>query len=179
MRLSLKRTAEIMVQSLALDPESLPFVHARLKNFNAKLGILRTEEAADYHRTRTLDSVAAAEAVLFSELADMGFDAQILREVREYLDRNPSKMKMLDNPANFKETDRPVFMMKLYRREVPGAMRRYSVAMFEEPASRASRTLDIQEIHEKGLATVLTIDLEMLLGEFRSQFSYAALREGR
>ncbi|MDO5633088.1 MAG: hypothetical protein Q4G22_14835 [Paracoccus sp. (in: a-proteobacteria)] len=174
-RLTIKKIAEIMVKVYNLDPDSLPFVQGRLKNFNAKLGILRAEESNDHHRTRTLDEIGAAEAVLFSELADMGFDAQILREVREHLDRNPIGMELICNPEAFRSMEKPRFEMRLYRDNSPVTMRHYSIVTFDEPKSRASKTLDNRDIYEKQLASVLTIDLGILLDAFLFEFGQVVI----
>lgn len=174
-RLTIKQVAELMVKVFNLDHDELPFIQGRLKNFNAKLGILHTEEADDFHRTRSLDEVGAAEAILFSELVDIGFDAQVLREVREYLDRFPQKMKLVTNQQLFRDMDSPRFEIKLYRGDNPLMRRRFFLHTFDEGKSRVSQTLENFEIHDKRLATVLTVDLKVLLSEFLFEFGQATM----
>ncbi|SLN35646.1 hypothetical protein AQS8620_01253 [Aquimixticola soesokkakensis] len=174
-RITIKQVAEIMVKVFGLEHDMTQFIQGRLKNFNAKLGILNTEESGDFHQTRTLDEVGAAEAVIFSELVDMGFDAQVLREFRDYLDRNPTKLRLIENPQLFRDMDNPRLEIKLYRSDDSRVMRRYFIHTFDDEPNRVSRSLDNWELYDKKLATVLTVDLKVLLSDFLFEFGQAAM----
>lgn len=174
-RLTFKQVAMLMVKVFKIDHDELPFIQGRLKNFNAKLGILHTKDSDDLRGTRVLDEIGAVEAVLFSELVDIGFDAQLLREVREYFDRFPQKMKLIVNPQLFRDMDAPRFEIKLYRSDNPQVRRRFFLHTVDGEKSRVSETLENFELQDKRLATVLTVDLKVLLSDFLFEFGQVGL----
>lgn len=164
--LTIKQVAMLMVKVFNYEQDELPFIQGRLKNFNAKLGILHTKDSDDLRGTRVLDEVGAVEAVLFSELADVGFDAEILREVRKYLDCHQKDLKLICQAGLFRGMESPRFEIKLYRADHPNMRRRFSLHLYDKEKTRASKTLDLSELHDKRLATTLTVDLSILLSEF-------------
>lgn len=161
----------MIAKSLDLPRDQVPAILRRIRLFDAK-GLLKTIREDSGRREGRLDRIGAAEAVLFSELLDMGFNVDMLRELRAALDRKDDFCTIVDLMSPVYGDGRPGLEVKLYRADL---VRTYTFRDLDEPArqDRVSRTLALRDEAER-VATVLTVDLERLLSGFLAEFDAVA-----
>ncbi|WP_294929264.1 hypothetical protein [uncultured Paracoccus sp.] len=155
----------------------VPTLLRRIRVFDTK-NLIQVYREETGRREGRLDIVGACMARVHSELIDFGLDAETLRRLREFFDRGKDVGPSAFTSAIDAVKDGKPVTLEVALRQRPEPWNKWHAFRMDghtvksERATRVAAELDKAE----GIVdrAVLTIDLQMLLGEFIKAFEFAS-----